>query len=281
MKNVKLVVICSLMLGASICASDRDAIPWIIEYDIVNFEYPCNKKVNGYRAGINPALKLVPSEVGFYNDDMNQYVQSLEKEFPNGSCLRTRCIGKRDWNAKTDDREVETQDCSFDQQCEHILQDAVMQKKISDNLGSTETFMNKRDQAVRSKDFYQTIACFGLNCLGRRADLPKLAPKLLAQKVSDVRALEYVQVKNHIPNYYNFESARNQFVEHMYSQKVDNKDNKFTKKKLDEAYSELRNKVLMNHQTQALNQEKRFYQGVIAITLTTVGLGGYLWTAKK
>lgn len=274
MKNMKLLIFFGLMLESIIGASDRG---WIVKYQPVEFAFPLDHDEDGIEY---PADKLSPSKVGFYNGDMNEYVDNIQQTYPADSCLQERTISGTWLDAPDGTKIIETRDWSGQEQFEHCIQDAVMQQTISNNLGSIESLSSKRNRAEKSKDFYQNIVYFGLNCFWRKANLSQLSSELLTKKVYNVRAKEYVKYKNS-PTVSGFQYARNQFVLDMNSKNFPDDGLKFTQEKLENVYKEMSTKVLLDHQTQILNKEKRFYQGCIAVTVTALSVGGYFWATKK
>lgn len=269
MKNIKLMILCGVMFGATLGASNSedsgafDNLPftdaemgWDIKYEPLNF--------------ISFPNDPTPSKVGFFNGDMKQYQDKLREVYPDGSCMQERI---------TRQGVTQTRDMSNLQRFEHVLQDVMVQTSVGHCLDTQDFLKTKKDQAQASKDFYKMIACCGLNRFWKQSESPQLSPELLIKKVSDVRAQKYVQLKSDSQTIRHFQDSRNHAVRLMKNESGSIED--VAKHALNEAYNELSDKVLLQHQTQVLNQEKRCYQGAIAVTAVVVGVGGYLWATKK
>ena len=258
MKNIKLMSFLFVLLQSGLVFSSEKCVgfenmPLVESQRAIYDEFT---PVNLMDRENNPST----SKVGFYNGDLNKYRQALLAQYPDDSCLQ---------------RYVDTnkvyKDCTSNQRYEHVMQDTLIQRKISNDLGSIHAVRNKYLESAHSTYWWKNIAYFGF---AGNSKLENLENQVLVQKVSDFRAQKYQELLKDF--YYISIAEKKSFAEQ-------NKG-KAAYPALHQEYEGLRDKVKFNLETEALIQEKYFYQRVITLTWMTLGaasIGGYLWATKK
>ncbi len=195
----------------------------------------------------------VPSKVGFYNKDMDNYLQAIEKAYPND----------------TDG-----------QRYEHLIQDTIMQTLISTTLGETETLFEKREKALKTYNSWKSIAYLGFNSSMTENNVPRLSKEELVDKVAKIRTGRYVELINDHSFIDYFSNSRDKYVQSIVLRKHSDGGCDFVQKNLDQTYNAMSGKVFIDDQTQWLQKETRLYQGAIAavaaMAAVATGICAYL-----
>lgn len=258
MKNIKLMSFLFVLLQSGLVFSSEKCVgfedmPLVESQRAIYDEFT---PVNLMDRENNPSL----SNVGFYNGDLNKYRQALLAQYPDDSCLQ-----------RYEDTNKVYKDCTSIQRYEHVMQDTLIQRKISNDLGSILAVHDKYFESANSTGWWKNIAYFGF---AGNSKLEHLENKVLVQKVSDFRVQKYQELQKDF--YYISIDEKTSFVKQ-------NKG-KTAYPALHQEYEGLCEKVELNCKTELLTKEKHFYQRVIALTWMTLGaasIGGYLWATKK
>ena len=203
------------------------------------------------------------STVGFYNGHISNYLKLLRAQYPDKSCLQ-----------RYEDTKEIYEDCTDNQRCEHVMQDALIQRKISNDLGDIDLVRGKYNQAKHSAGWWKNIAYFGF--AGNSQLKCWIQDQVFVQKVSDFRVQKYQELLKK----FCYISSNDK---KMFAQKYEGYEAYYDA--VDQEYKGLCAKVEFNLKAEALIQEKHSYQRVVALTWLTVlsaaSVGGYLWATKK
>ena len=257
--------------------TEKESYGWIKKYIPINFAYSSDDNISFKN---NP----VPSKVGFYDGDNDAYMNLILEKYPDGSCIQEQ----QHTHKKIDVTERE--------RFEQIVQDALTQGRISQELSTAESFLDlesKKNAAVQSRDFWNPWALFGI----RSMPAPTISPELLRKETSATRAKIYLGLKqesNLIDLRDSNNPARNEFEEKLtvFKQNPTAPEGTtltertipfiYAAGELENNYCGLKKKVELGLQINAANREKRMYQAGFAIGVATAAAGfGYWYTRKK